>query len=195
MSRIVFLSFVFLFLMTGCAGVKKQKFDSLATSQIQTEDGILMSTSDSFPLPFKGKFIQHVSVQSSAGKTQFSVHLTLDPHIIKAVAFHQIFGRVYEFTWTSEGLEHSASKHLPPHFNPEFVLVDFLTAYAPLSLLQKQLIGSEISDTGNVREIRKGTTLLRQITRQAPFNGLWKKVHLRNLVYNYQLTIETIGLQ
>lgn len=183
-----------LLFLSGCASLKKEPENTQKLNCLSIEKGVFLETDGLFPLPFQGVLLQNITARFQEHSPSFSVHLTLSPQIIKAVAFNDIAGQLYDLEWSPHDLAWSASKYLPKQLKPENILSDFLLVALPLEILKKHLHGATASEENGLRLIRINNKNIREIKRTEPSGLFWKHIVLKNTKQNYELTIQTVEL-
>ena len=178
---------------SGCGSLPTPKIPPQKIETITLEKGVFIEIDKLFPLPFEGVYLQRLT-STFKGKThEFFVHLTLTPNTFKAVAFNDIAGQLYELNWHADTLTWAPSSFIPEHFNPQYILADFLITHLPVKTLQKQLKGATVLETKNKRILQKGDIILREITYGNAVQTPLKNAHLKNPQHQYDLDIKTVG--
>ena len=189
----IFLCLLSVFL-SSCGSLSPAKKSTQKIEIIALEKDVFIEAGNLFPLPFEGVYLQHLTSTFKNKKHEFSVHLTLSPNAFKAVAFNDIAGQLYELNWQEDSLTWTSSSFIPKHFNPQYILADFLITHLPLETLQKHLKGATAFDTKNKRILQKNDTIVREVIYEnSPQNSL-QNARLRNARRHYELHIKTVVL-
>jgi hypothetical protein len=179
-------------LLTGCVSHPEDK-QTLSISQ-RTR----LNPATAWPLRGEGVYLQKITANVRGETHTFSVHLTLEDYKLEAIAFNDIYGRLYHLTWTPEKINWVASDTLSEVLQPEYVIADFLLVHLPLEHLQDSLINTEIQEEKegdeSVRLITFKSELLRRISRNESLGYLWERVRIENPEVGYELDIQTVAL-
>lgn len=66
--------------------MKKEPENTQKLNRLSIEEGVFLETDGLFPFSFQGVLLQNITASFQEHSPSFSVHLTLSPQIIKAVA-------------------------------------------------------------------------------------------------------------
>jgi hypothetical protein len=190
--RVLKKGLLFVFLLTGCVSHPEDK-QTLSISH-RTH----LNPAMAWPLREKGQYLQKIKAEIRGEKYTFSVHLTLEDYKLEAIAFNDVYGRLYHLTWTPDKISWVASDTLSEVLQPEYVIADFLLAHLPLDHLQDSLINAEIQEEKegdeSIRLITFKSELLRRISRYESLGYLWERVKIKNPEVGYELDIQTVAL-
>ena len=205
MIKSVFLTLLLISLstvyLTGCMPVKDAQSISShlnghrALSKISLSKFTSLNLDGPWPLTQKGTYTQQIKTTFNGGQKKVLIQLTLEVNKFHVVAVDDLVGFIYQVTWTPGQISWIASKYVPPTFNPEYIVADFLLTQLDYETLKTLLKGATVQDTGSKRLIESNSSILREIHRDTLSNGLWTHVLIKNVPLGYRLDINTVADQ
>ncbi len=191
MQKLILL--LFTLSLTGCATQQTAPERVTLVSISQTAK---LNTMQAWPLKNKGSHLQQVTATANGEKHTFSVYLEIHDRKFEAVAFNDVTGRLYSFTWTPESVSWEASPLIPAEIMPENIIADFLMAHLPLAQLQSALMGASVTELGDgkhvVRTVKNKDTI-RKITYLQKNGNIWGHLIVENPQIGYKLDIKTVS--
>lgn len=148
-----------------------------------------------WPLKLRGTYLQKMKTTVQGEQHIFSLHLILEDQKLEAVAFNDMYGRLYQLTWTPQKISWAASETIPESMRPEYIIADFLLTHLPLEDLRASLNNAQVREENNIRLIESNSKVLRRISYDKPLEDLWEKVIIQNPEFEYELDIQTVPLQ
>jgi len=179
----------------GCATNTIEMVDT--TKSVPISATSYLKLAKAWPLKSQGTYLQKVKATVRGEPYIFSVHLSLENGKLEAIAFNDIYGRLYHLTWTPQKITWIASDAVSEILHPENIIADFLLTHLPFEDLKTMLDAAHVREeesVENIRVIEKGSQILRRISRQKFLGYLWKKVTIQNPEIGYELVIETVPL-
>lgn len=179
----------------GCATNTIEMVD--ATKKVPISKTSYLNLAKSWPLKIQGTYLQKVKATVRGEPYVFSVHLSLENRKLEAIAYNDVYGRLYHLTWTPQQISWIATEVVPEILRPENIIADFLLTHLPLEDLKTMLDAARVREeecVENIRIIEKEGQILRRISRHNCIGDLWKKVTIQNPEIGYELDIETVLL-
>jgi hypothetical protein len=155
---------------------------------------IVLDLKKVWPLLQCGEYLQQIKINVHGKQYDFLVHLAVNANSLQAIAYNDIFGKIYRLTWESSGISWEYNKYIPIKLKPDNIILDFLLCNLPLNVLNSAMHGAYGVDLGNLRLIKNELRILRKIYRYKKINNLYSKVVINNNQSRYSVIIET-GLQ
>ncbi|HCU06218.1 MAG TPA: hypothetical protein DIC42_01350 [Holosporales bacterium] len=145
-----------------------------------------------WPLQGTGNYLQKIHVKTKNHAHTFLLNLEIENYSLKAIAIHDIQGRIYDIHLTPDDLKWSAIPEIKDTLKPEYILIDFLLTHLSLAVLSKVSPTLHITEKKNVRIIKKNGEILRTIKMSNKQNNMWQTVKIHNPKQDYTLDIETV---
>lgn len=182
--------------LSGCATNTIEMVDETKLVPISTASHLNLAKA--WPLKAQGRYLQKVKTTIPGEQHIFSVHLTIEDQKLEAIAFNDVYGRLYHLTWTPQKITWIATDAIPEMLRPGHIIADFLLTHLPLedlkTALEDALVREEEKSEENIRIIEKDGQILRRMSRHKFLGYLWKKVSIQNPEIGYELQIETVPL-
>lgn len=166
-------------------------------ANIPIDANCTLHTTNIWPLKNTGSFLQQFTVRANGKKRSFSLHVTIEPHKLEAIAYNDMVGRLYTLVWAPDNLLWEGSTHIPEMIKPENIVLDFLLTHLPANDLQRGLQGAfvyERNDNNTKERIIKSQETLRTITYKHPFGNNFGFLLIDNPKVGYKLEIKTQGI-
>jgi hypothetical protein len=96
--------------LAGCATNSIEKKENQKT--VQVSKTAYLNLNQSWPQS-SGVYLQKVTTTVQGKPFTFSVHITLNKEKLEAIAFNDIYGRLYHLIWTPENISWNSSPHIP----------------------------------------------------------------------------------
>ncbi|MBP6950774.1 MAG: DUF3261 domain-containing protein [Alphaproteobacteria bacterium] len=189
-----FIGFLLVVFLTGCA------LNTIEGEQkIPVGHMCHLTLGKGWPIKSQGTYLQKITVVVQDERHTFTVHLTLEDQKLDAIAFNDVYGRLYHLTWTPQQISWEAPAALADTLRPENSIADFLLTHLPVEHLTMSLTGAQVREEKNaektVRVIEKDGDVLRRISYDTPLGDFWEKVSIQNPQSGYILDIQTVSLQ
>ncbi len=184
--------------LIGCVAANTSLYKSsdmvVITSHpsIVADQGVNLDLKKVWPLTENGKYLQQIRINVQAQQYEFFVHLTITKNKLYAIAYNNMFGRLYNLTWTPTVMVWEYNKYIPMKLQPDSIILDFLLCNLPLDVLQIAINGAKATDLPNVRLIKNNQAVLREIYRQNKIGNLYKETVINNWQAGYSLHINTV---
>jgi hypothetical protein len=159
---------------------------------IVTDQSIALDLKKVWPLTESGEYLQQIKINAQDKQYEFFVHLTITKNKLYAIAYNNMFGRLYNLTWTPTVMVWEYNKYIPMRLQPDNIVLDFLLCNLPLDVLQIAINGAKATDLLNVRLIKNNQVVLREIYRQNKIGNLYKETVINNWQAGYSLYINTV---
>jgi hypothetical protein len=122
----------------------------------------------------------------------------LEDQKLEAIAFNDIYGRLYHLTWTPEKINWECAETFSETLRSENIITDFLLAHLSSEDLHAALLNAELQETWNgnenIRLITSPSEILRRISREGSLGYLWERIRIHNPEMGYELDIQTVTL-
>jgi hypothetical protein len=196
--RTYFMAFLSSLTLVGCSTPPEK---GLETERVQPEASRVpvgktsyLSLTNVWPLKLKGTYLQKMKTTVQGEQHTFTLHLILDDQKLEAVAFNDMYGRLYQLTWTPQKTSWVASDAIPESMRPEYIIADFLMTHLSLEDLNASLDNAQAKEENNIRLIESDSKVLRRISYDKPSGDLWEKIVIENPEMGYELNIQTVPL-
>lgn len=176
-------------LLVSCSMPEQNQDNKTKLNMTKSSDLLL---SKIWPLQGKGNYLQKIHVQTKNQSHMFLLNVTIENSSLKAIAIHDIQGRIYDIHLTPDNLEWSAIPEIKDTLKPEYILIDFLLTHLSLTNLSKVCPTLHITEKKNVRTIKENDEILRTIKMSNKKNNIWHTVQIHNPKQGYTLDIETV---
>lgn len=176
-------------LLVSCS-IPEQNQDNMTKLNITKSSDLLLSKI--WPLQGKGNYLQKIHVKTKNQSHTFLLNLAIENYSLKAIAIHDIQGRIYDIHLTPNNLEWSAIPEIKDTLKPEYILIDFLLTHLSLTNLSRVCPTLHITEEKNVRIIKENKEILRTIKMSNQTNNMWQTVEIHNPKQGYTLDIETV---
>lgn len=181
-------------LLLGCAA---QEFNYKDLHTVPLSKDVPLNLDYIWPIEGEGEYLQQVTANVKDQTHSLSIYLKLDPNKVQAIALHDLQGRVYDMTLTSDGLTWSCVPEIKDKLQPDYILADFLLTHLSLKTLKKCLKDVDIQETiknnERTRILKKGGNIFRTIITSNHDGHIWKTVTINNPEFGYVLSIETVN--
>lgn len=120
--------------------------------------------------------------------------LALSPETVEAVLTVPGGPRVATVRWNAEGVSVDRTVFTPPDLAPENMMADLFIAYWPMEMVREILprgVVLDVSEAG-MRTVRQGETVILLIEPDAQTPN---RLHIKNELLNYELTIDSQALE
>lgn len=182
--------------LMGCATNTIEMVEAEKTVPISASSHLNLAKA--WPLKAQGIYLQKLKATVRGEQHIFSVHLTIGDQKLEAIAFNDVYGRLYHLTWTPQKTTWVATEAIPEMLRPEHIIADFLLTHLPLEDLKASLddahVREEEKSEEKIRIIEKEGQVLRRMSCHKFLGYLWKKVIIQNPGIGYELEIETVPL-
>jgi hypothetical protein len=192
--KVYFLIVLLALILIGCASNTVETGEVEQTVPISKTSHLCLMKS--WLIKNQGTYLQKIKATMAGKQHTFSVHLTLGQQKLEAIAFNDVYGRLYHLIWTPEKISWTASENISEFLRPEYIIADFLLTHLSLEYLKTALEGAEVREeeesARNVRMIENKGATLRKIYRSTSIGYLWEKITIQNPEVGYELDIETV---
>lgn len=192
------LLFVSTLTLVGCGIPHEKGLETAilqpAISRVPVSKTSHLSLDHVWPLKLRGTYLQKMKTTVQGEQHTFTLHLTLEDQKLEAVAFNEMYGRLYQLTWTPQKISWVASDAIPESMRPEYIIADFLLAHLPLEDIKNALDNAQAREENKTRLIESNGILVRRISYDKPLGDLWEKVVIQNSEMGYELDIQTVPL-
>jgi hypothetical protein len=192
-------NFYILGLLLPLIGCATQTIDGAKTTKTLPVNGIAcLHHTAAWPLQGEGRYLQNINADIRGERHKFSVHLTLENQKLEAIAFNEIYGRLYHLIWTPEKISWKCADALSDVLRSENIIADFLIAHLPADILRSSLVNADLqeeeTEQENIRLITLKAEILRRVSRHKSLGYLWENVRIQNPEIGYELDIQTVVL-
>lgn len=178
--------------MLACSPIKKMRSYQKSITELTVSKQVKINCNKVWPLTLTGTYVQQVTTSFNNKDYGFSVLLKIEKFKLEAIAFDELYGRLYHLIWTPAKLQLTASPYIPTLVAPEKILADFLLLYLPIPTLQAVLVKATVSENNGTILITDQANTIVTISRNKPLKHLWKEVMINNLQDKYTLKINTV---
>ena len=178
------------FLLLSCSVHEQNKRDIKQIAITKNSDLLL---SKIWPLKETGSYLQKMDVRTKDQSHSFLLHLTVEAYSLKAIAIHDLQGRIYDLHLTPQDLKWSAIPEIKNTLKPDYILIDFLLTHLSLSDLKKACPTLTVIEKHKKRIIKYNDDILRTITMLDKKNGMCQNIKIQNPEHNYTLNIQSVG--
>lgn len=178
------------FLLLSCSVHEQHKQD---VKKIAITKNCDLLQSKIWTLKDTGSYLQKIDVNTKDQSHSFLLHLTVDAYSLKAIAIHDLQGRIDDLHLTPQDLKWSAIPEIKNTLKPEYILIDFLLTHLSLSDLKKACPTLTVIEKHKKRIIKDNDDILRTITMLDKKNGLCQNITIQNPKHKYTLSIQTVA--